>query len=363
LEKSSNDPVSTPESASISFSVLMLWACITLGLCGIAFGLWEIRRNKELEAHISELKEKRLELIGHIKNDNREIADLKRELGSLKYTPREETPKKKMLPTAARKDDSVETRFDGLPLSFDNGNVRGKFVALTFDGSSLSNAAADILDTLKSRDVKATVFVTGDFLRLYPDAVRRITAEGHEAGNHTFSHPHLTSWAQDHTHTTLSGISREFLCSELSKTDSAFFSITGRHCAPIWRAPYGEKNRAICLWAKSCGYLHVGWRQGKSWKLGLDSNDWVPDEETPGFHTPEEVLNKILALADGAPEGIAGGIILMHLGTVRKDSRAQVHRILGTLIDNLKQRGYAFVTVTEMLKESGIDISALEKNR
>jgi peptidoglycan/xylan/chitin deacetylase (PgdA/CDA1 family) len=107
----------------------------------------------------------------------------------------------------------------------------------------------------------------------------------------------------------------------------------------------------------------VGWRQGRSWRQGLDSNDWIADEETPGFHTPEEVLDKFLTLAKAEPDGINGGIILMHLGTVRKNPSAQVHRILGRLIDELTAQGYGFVTVSEMLRESEIDTGLLSASR
>jgi len=357
-------PFPPSESRFFSLPALMLWAGITLGLCGTVFGLWEMRRNRILQSDYAELKEKRLELINHIKNCNREISALHGEMSALRRDSGMPAIKKenKFASPPGLRDSAFVNSMERFSLSFDNGNPGAKTVALTFDGSSLSNAADDILDTLKSRGVRATVFVTGDFIRAYPNAVRRIANEGHETGNHTFSHPHLTSWAQDHTHTTLPQVTEAFLCGELARTDSLFFSVTGNHCAPIWRAPFGEKNRAICLWARRCGYLHIGWRQGKTWKLGLDSNDWVPDEETPGFHTPEEVLEKITALAQSPPNGISGGIILMHLGTVRRDSRAQVHRILGKLIDDLKQFGYTFVTVSEMLKESGVDTAQWEKN-
>jgi len=344
---------------------LMFLAAITLGLCGIVFGLWEMRRNRIVQADYAQLREKRLELIDHIKNANREIAALKSEIATLSRGDAAAAKKKESGFSADSPLDDAPSpeEPDGFPVSFDNGSVSGKTVALTFDGGSHNNAAEDILDTLKSRGVKATVFVTGEFLRAYPQTIRRIVAEGHETCNHTFSHPHLTSWAQDHTHTTLSGVSEAFVCSQLSRTDSLFFSITGRRLAPLWRAPYGEKNRTICRWARRCGYLHVGWRQGRSWKQGLDSNDWIADEETPGFHSPDEVFEKIISLATREPDGIAGGIILMHLGTERKDSKAQVHTMLGKLIDELKRLGYTFVTVPEMLKDSGIDTSLLEKNR
>jgi peptidoglycan/xylan/chitin deacetylase (PgdA/CDA1 family) len=342
----------------------MLLAAITLGLCGLVFGLWEIRQYRSMKIDIETLKEKRIELIEYIKGANLEIATLKSELDSLRsgrMTPANPNNKKNALINEIIMPSAKSSK--GLPLSFDNGNVSTRIVALTFDGGSQSNAAEDILDTLKSRNVKATVFLSGGFIRAFPDVVRRFAAEGHETGNHTFSHPHLTAWEQDHTHTTLPAVSAAFLCQELSRTDTLYYLLTGSHLSPIWRAPYGEKNRSICEWVQGCGYLHIGWRQGKSWRQGLDSNDWIEGEETPGFHTPEEVLKKIMDMAQEQPHGINGGIILMHLGTVRKDPKTQMHRLLGKLIDDLRGLGYTFATVSEMLKESGVDIKLLgERN-
>jgi peptidoglycan/xylan/chitin deacetylase (PgdA/CDA1 family) len=341
---------------------LMLLAAITLGLCGVVFGLWEIRQYRMLSADMEGLKEKRIGLIDHIKDANREIASLRSELDSLKlagFHPVTAGRKKAAFPQDAA---AAAGAIGGVPFSFDNGSVEKKALALTFDGGSQCNAAADILDTLKSRNIRATIFITGEFIRAFPETVKRIAAEGHETGNHTFSHPHLTTWAQDHTHTTNPVVTESIVCQELARTDSVYFVLTGSHLNRFWRAPYGEKNHAICAWAQRCGYLHIGWRQGKSWRQGLDSNDWIPDEETPGFHTPEEVLEKIIDLALAQPSGINGGIILMHLGTVRKDPNAQVHRILGKLIDELQGLGYHFVTVSEMLKDSGIGVSLPGEN-
>jgi peptidoglycan/xylan/chitin deacetylase (PgdA/CDA1 family) len=336
---------------------MMILAALTLGLCGVVFGLWEKRQCSAIRIEIEAYKNKRIELIHQIQNGNKEICLLTNELDSIKRQFPSDAGKKGKITIPLQ--NSTIAPIEGLPVSFDNGSTKNKVVALTFDGNGLNNAVGDILDTLKSRDVKTTVFLTGDFLRAFPAMVKRIVAEGHEAGNHTFSHPHLTSWAQDRTHTTLPSITEFFLCRELARTDSIFFTITGNHFPPLWRAPFGEKNRTICSWAQHCGYIHIGWRQGKTWRSGLDSNDWIADEETPGFHSPEEVLEKIIALAQNQPEGINGGIILMHLGTVRKDSKSQVHRILGRLIDDLKNFGYDFITISEMLKKSGVDLELL----
>jgi peptidoglycan/xylan/chitin deacetylase (PgdA/CDA1 family) len=249
----------------------------------------------------------------------------------------------------------------GVPLSLDNGATDKPLVCLTFDGGSYANAAGDILDTLKSRGVKATMFVTGGFVRRYPDVVRRMVAEGHEIGNHTNSHPHLTSWETDHTHTLLPAITQPILRSELAQANEAFRSLIGADMAPLWRAPYGEKNSVLCSWGQGAGYLHVGWKQGQTWRENLDSYDWVPDEETPGYHTPEEIHDKIMTLARSKPAGINGGIILMHLGTERKETGTQVHRMLGRLIEELRDMGYTLVTASEMARLSGVDLSLLQR--
>ena len=352
------------EKPPFQFPALVFCAGITLGLCGTVFGLWEMRRNRMLIDDNEDLKSKRIELIDHIKDGNREISSLHREADSLKQRvagnpvqPRGKSPR-----PAREEAPDAGGAVNGLPVSFDNGATDRKLIALTFDGGSNGGAVNDILDTLKSRNVKATMFLTGMFIRAFPDAVRRIVAEGHEVGNHTFSHPHLTSWAQDRTNLTLPEISEAYLCGQLRRADSLFMSVSGTRMAPLWRAPYGEKNRTICLWAQHCGYIHIGWRQGKTWRQGLDSNDWIPDEETPGYHSPEQVVEKILALANETPDGINGGIVLMHLGTERKDAQAQMFRMLGKLIDDLEGLGYSFVTIPEMLKESGVNSGLLTNN-
>jgi hypothetical protein len=66
-----------------------------------------------------------------------------------------------------------------------------------------------------------------------------------------------------------------------------------------------------------------------------------------------------MTLAKTPPDGINGGIILMHLGTARKNPDTHVHRILGRLIDELVMLGYSFVTISEMLKQSGVDTELL----
>ena len=345
----------------LSLRSLVLLAAITLGLCGLMFGLWNMRIVNDLSSQTGVLKEKRSELLDQIRERNREIASLSSLLDSMRTMLETAAPgKRNPVRTLAEPDLRLGPVGD-LPLSFDNGSPQNKLVALTFDGGGGANAAREILDTLRSRNVKVTMFLTGEFMQRKQDVVRLILSEGHEIGSHTYSHPHLTSFAQDHTQTTLPSVTEAFLAHELAKTDSIFTSIYGVRLMPFWRSPYGEHNRTICVWGQRAGFLHIGWGQGRTWRKNLDSNDWTPNEETAGYHTPQEVYNKIIELAGEPPSGINGGIILMHLETVRSEKEKQVHLIIGKLIDSLVSLGYRIVTVSELLRESGVDISPLVK--
>ncbi|MDR0330279.1 MAG: polysaccharide deacetylase family protein [Chitinispirillales bacterium] len=252
----------------------------------------------------------------------------------------------------------ISPRGAGVPSTVDNGSETTSFVALTFDGGSHANAAADILDTLASRGVKSTMFLTGAFIRKYPQVVINIAMQGHELGNHTMNHPRLTTYADNMTQTTRSGISRQSIINELSGAARALADHTGLRFAPLWRAPYGEYNREICRWAIDAGYIHIGWRQGGSWRTNLDTNDWVPNASHPGYKSPEEVFDKIINIAK-KPGGLNGGIILMHLGTERSPRSQQVHIILGRLIDALRSMGYEPTTVSDLLYQSGVDVSLI----
>jgi peptidoglycan/xylan/chitin deacetylase (PgdA/CDA1 family) len=156
-------------------------------------------------------------------------------------------------------------------------------------------------------------------------------------------------------------MNEHILREQLLRVEDLFLKTTGENMVPLWRSPYGEYNREVCSWAKNYGYLHIGWRQGKTWRHGLDSNDWVPDSTTPGYHTPADFLEKVIALSKSPPSGINGGIMLMHLGTERKQKSEQVHFVIGTLIDTLRAGGYRFVKVSELVHATGLPLASLSE--
>lgn len=351
-------------SWKLRLGVIVLCAGITFGSGGIVFGLILLKRSQELEIILNAYKKNRIELINLIKQKNRQIHGLQDSIENLFISE-----KKSASVDLAQKEKISFHSFPSkhyfyspgeIPLTFDNGISTQKMISLTFDGHYLSNVAGEILDTLKSREVTATMFLTAMFIQRNASLVRRMIAENHEIGNHTASHPHLTSYEKTRTQSLLPSITAEFVGQELRNANDEFKKVAGMDMLPLWRAPYGEKNDQLCRWALEYGFLHIGWRQARTWKYNFDTYDWVPDPQTPGYHTPDQILKKFSTLSTKKPYGINGAIILMHLGTLRKNRNHQMHRYLGTLIDTLRANGYTFVPVTGLLKEAGIDISLIQ---
>ena len=233
-----------------------------------------------------------------------------------------------------------------LARDFKRGDLMHPQIALTFDGDYLNNVASPILDILKGKKVRATFFLTARFIQKYQYTVRRIVDEGHEVGNHTWSHPHLTLFEEQRQHLLRPGVTREFLQNEIKKTADLFQQVAGVEMSRIWRAPFGEHNYQIRSWAAELGYRQIGWTTDHQLKLSLDTADWVADKSNSLYRKPATILENLIEFADKNEHGANGGIILMHLGSQREDEFP--HHILGAAIDSLHQRGYEFVTISSM---------------
>jgi peptidoglycan/xylan/chitin deacetylase (PgdA/CDA1 family) len=226
------------------------------------------------------------------------------------------------------------------------GETKRKQIALTFDGGSGDACAEQILDILKQKNIRCTLFLTGGFIKRYPQLVIRMVQEGHEIGNHTWSHPHLTTYEQDQQQHTCPGITRERLQQELMRTADLFFKVTRRKMAPLWRAPFGEQNADIRRWAAEIGYLQIGWTTGGG--QTMDSLDWVADSTSTIYHPTDEILRRLLKFGQDETDGANGGIILMHLDTQRLTDPA--YKILPTLIDSMRTKGYTFATISDIIR-------------
>jgi peptidoglycan/xylan/chitin deacetylase (PgdA/CDA1 family)/spore germination protein YaaH len=195
---------------------------------------------------------------------------------------------------------------------------RKNAVALTFDDGPDPSYTPAILDTLRSRGASATFFVIGENAELHPDLLRRELREGHEIGNHTFTHPNLAL------------VGREVIRLELTAAERMIEAILNRRTA-LFRPPYfgdaepttADELEPIAI-AQELGYVTVGLRD--------DPGDW----ETPGV---DSIIRRALDQLD------RGNIILLHDGGGNRD---QTVAALGPLIDSLRARGVALTTVTAL---------------
>ncbi|MBI2862010.1 MAG: polysaccharide deacetylase family protein, partial [Chloroflexi bacterium] len=174
-------------------------------------------------------------------------------------------------------------------------------VALTFDAGAGRGSAVELLATLRERGVRATFFLTGDWIKHNPDLVQQIVADGHELGNHTVSHPNLTE-LPDAT-----------IVAELEGVEEAVQRLAGASTKPFYRPPYGAFNDRVRAVGAEAGYDTVYWT--------FDSADWRPEMDT------QDIIRRVERLME------PGAVVVFHI------SPATTAAALPTLLDYLAQRG------------------------
>ncbi|WTO77403.1 polysaccharide deacetylase family protein [Streptomyces sp. NBC_00210] len=186
---------------------------------------------------------------------------------------------------------------------------KAKCIALTFDAGP-GKDTPKLLDTLKEKKVHATFFLLGEnHVLKHPDVVRRIAAEGHEVANHTWSHRRLDE------------LDAEEIRDELSRTQDAIAKITGRR-PTLMRPPQGRINDDVTKVSRELGLAQILW--------SATAKDYSTTDS-------ELIKSRILDQAG------RDGIILLH------DIYDGTVPAVPGIIDELKKRGYTFVTVPELL--------------
>jgi peptidoglycan/xylan/chitin deacetylase (PgdA/CDA1 family) len=181
---------------------------------------------------------------------------------------------------------------------------------MTFDDGPHATLTPKLLDLLAQEKIKATFFVLGENAQRHPEILKRAVAEGHEIGNHSWSHPNLAK------------LSNEALRGQLKRTDDVIVQAIGSH-PKIMRPPYGELTPKQRQWVNSeFGYKVILW--------DVDPLDW----KEPG---PSIVAQRII---QGTKPG---SIMLSH------DIHAQTITAMPETFDALLAKGFKFVTVSELL--------------
>lgn len=189
-----------------------------------------------------------------------------------------------------------------------------KIVALTFDISWGNQTPMPVIEILKENNIKSTFFLSGPWVKQYPEIAQRIKKDGHEIGSHGYRHINL------------SNLSKSEIKDEIAKAHKNIKEVTGVE-ANLIRTPNGDYNDQVIEAIHESNYEAIQWT--------TDSLDWM----NPGVNTIIERVTK---------KAHPGDIILMHAS----DTCKQTQEALPVVIKNLKEQGYQFVTVSELLKEA-----------
>lgn len=199
------------------------------------------------------------------------------------------------------------------------GNPDRRDVALTFDAGSDAGFTAMILDTLRAHRIVGTFSITGRWAEANPGLLRRIAAEGHQLMNHSYDHRSFTGRS-----TGAAALSFDARRDEIERTDAAVARIAGVGLAPWFRPPYGDVDASVDADLGRLGYAYdVLWT--------VDSLGW------DGLGA-EQIARRCLDRAE------PGAIYLFHVGSASLDAVA-----LDAVIRGLRQRGYGFRSVRELL--------------
>ena len=194
-----------------------------------------------------------------------------------------------------------------------------RVVALTFDAGSDAAGLPSIRATLASRNVPATMFLTGTWVRNYPSLAYLVAGTGFMVGNHTNTHPYLTQKTDAQ------------LTVEVTTAETTIFRTTGATGKPAFRFPYGDVNARVLADVNRLGYVSVRWT--------VDSLGW---QGTSGGMTTAKVVSRVLAALQ------PGEIVLMHLGANPTDHTTLDAAALPTIIDLIRAQGYQFVTLQSL---------------
>lgn len=202
-------------------------------------------------------------------------------------------------------------------------------VAISFDAAWGNEDTDEILSILEKNDVRATFFMTGGWVESYPEDVKKIFAAGHDLANHSENHKNMSQLSD--------GDCKE----ELMKVHNKVKELTGYEMF-LFRPPYGDYDNEVICQATECGYYTIQW--------SIDSLDWKN-------YGADDIIERVCEHKALKP----GAIILCHNGA---DYTADA---LDTLIKRVKEKGYEFVPISEIIykdnyymKADGTQVSTLQ---
>lgn len=196
------------------------------------------------------------------------------------------------------------------------GDTSKKVIYLTFDAGYENGYTEKILDVLKKHNVSATFFLVGNYIETSPDIVKRMVEEGHTVGNHTYTHPDMSSISDEQS-----------FKEELTKLESLYKETIGQEMLKIYRPPQGKYSESNLKMAQSMGYTTIFW--------SLAYVDWYENDQP----TSDEAFGKLI------PRIHNGAIVLLH-----STSKTNCD-ILDELLTRWEQMGYSFDSIRNLIKQ------------
>jgi peptidoglycan-N-acetylglucosamine deacetylase len=219
----------------------------------------------------------------------------------------------------------IPSRFQGAIINAAKLTQGQKVIALTFDDGPWPKTTEQVLDILRSNNIKGTFFVVGQNLKNYPELGRQIVAQGHVIANHTWHH-----WYHF--------LNPQAAAFEIDRTEDLIYQVTGVK-TNLFRPPGGMLHNGLAAYAKGQKYAVVMW--------SADSIDYK-------LPSVPKLINNVIK--DSKP----GGIVLMHDGG---GNRSRTVQALPDIISNFKKQGYRFVTIPELLEMEDADQKLLANKK
>jgi len=220
------------------------------------------------------------------------------------------------------------------------GDASKKQLTLVFTADDKADGAELIISTLNKQGIKGAFFFTGRFLDLYPNVVKRLVADGHYVGSHSYGHLLYCDWSKRDSLL----VTKQQFRDDITRSYEALgrYGITPQQ-APWMIPPYEWHNATVAAWAREMGLQLVNFSPGTA-----SSMDYTyPGIEGGNTYRDNRWLwNRIMRCEQ--EHTLNGQLLMIHLGT--DDRRVEkFYDCLPALIKTLKDKGYQFVSLPEMM--------------
>ncbi|MCR4921334.1 MAG: glycoside hydrolase family 9 protein [Bacteroidaceae bacterium] len=218
------------------------------------------------------------------------------------------------------------------------GDPQRKRICLVFTAADRADGADHIITTLHEKRVPGGFFFTGKFFEMFPDVVRRLVAEGHYVGSHSYGHLLYFPWGEPEN---MSVTQAEF--DEDMKKSFALLHQFGikKEQARYFIPPYEHYNALVASWARLLGLQVINYTPGTA------SNGDYTIPSMKNYYSSDSIFRRIIRFEE--ERTLNGHFLLLHLGT-HPDRTDKFYFRLAALIDELRRRGYEFVSVPDMIE-------------